>query len=358
MGPRLLLFYISSGLSIISIIIEVSATEEIQRNSADYIILLQKHRNSHSDKFFKIISSASMYISVLIGYILFLVFKAKSGILCIIITYTGLWLGNLMKNILSHPRPFWFDSDIEAISCPLDYGAPSGHATTVGSTIFFFFLNYFEHRKVLTSVLCFASLVLVGVDRNYLGVHFYFQVVLGYSFAFFISAGFLLKKTWMAVKSSGDSPKRLVLAQLIGFFMLFLGVIIYFVRDPEMKEVWRENYKDKCGKNLERTDSLYDPLEESSGIMIPVGLLLGLYFKKPKKNRSWVYKLISLIIFSIGLIIEQVIEIYIKKLERPLAFFLLTFLRYLIGLYISVFTTFIVSYFIRCVKKSNIDGNN
>src|SRR5574343_1570453 len=142
MQTRLLIFYIASGLSIISIIIEVSATEEIQRNSADYIIQLQKHRNSDSDKFFKIISSASMYISVLIGFVLFLVFKPKSGILCIIITYCGLWLGNIWKNILAHPRPFWFDSDVDAISCPLDYGAPSGHATTVGSTILFFLLNY------------------------------------------------------------------------------------------------------------------------------------------------------------------------------------------------------------------------
>ena len=358
MSPRLLLFYISSGLSIISIIIEVSATEEIQQNSADYIILLQKHRNSHSDQFFKIISSASMYISVLIGFILFLVFKPKSGILCIIITYAGLWLGNLMKNILSHPRPFWFDSDIDAIRCPLDYGAPSGHATTVGSTILFFLLNYYKNHQVLTLALCFSSLVLVGVDRNYLGVHFYFQVVLGYSFAFFISSVFTLKKTWLFLKSSQSFFKIQVLIQVFVLLLLFFGVLIYFVRDPEMRDVWKENFKNKCKKTLDRTDSLYDPLEESSGIIIPSGLLLGLYIRKPKKVRSWVYKLLSLIIFSIGLIIEQVSEIYIKKLERPLAFFLLAFLRYLIGLYISAFTTLIVSYFIRCGKKSNIDGNN
>jgi hypothetical protein len=253
--------------------------------------------------------------------------------------------------LIAHPRPFWYDSEVAALSCPLDFGSPSGHAATVGSTILFFCLFFYEKQKILTVSCSFALLFLIGFDRNYLGVHFYFQVVLGYSFAFLVASWMTWKETWLLIKKFRKSLKLQITFQVFYLGLLLFGVLIYFVRDPELKDSWKKNYESKCSKNLLKSDSLYDPLEESSSILIVSGLILGLYLLKPFKKKGKIYKLLSIIVFAIGLVLEQVIEMYIKRLSRPASFTLLSLIRFIIGLYVTAITPLIVSFCIRRCKE-------
>ena len=195
------LIILASILSAICLIIELTATDQLQTSSAEYINNLQKHNTKAAEGFFKFMSSAYLYVALAIGFAIFMWDGKKLGMLCIIVTYVLTWVGDFFKMAISHPRPFWIDPEIHAIECARDFGAPSGHAITVGGVIIYFYLALFSKYKILSTAVTAALLALLAVDRNYIGVHFYFQVILGYSFGFFIDAVLMSPIVWMSLTS-------------------------------------------------------------------------------------------------------------------------------------------------------------
>lgn len=342
----------SAILAVLCIIVEVAAVSGLQDSSADYIYSLQKDRNKASEYFFIIVSQGTEYVAMVIGFVYYLISRSKDALMCIYVTFFATWLGDVLKMVIAHPRPFWYDSRIDAILCSKDYGSPSGHAGTVGALIIFFYWINLKKNLIVSTSIAAVSLGLLALDRNYLGLHFYFQVIFGYSIAFFIVSLVKLPKFWNLVDLTSSNLKKNLMFQSILLLLLSLGLLIFFIRDPELKEDWKENYKDQCSNTLTKQKALFSSLLESSSLMIAAGINLGCYLNKHKMEDGWKYKVSSIVILIIGGVIEQVCESFIKTLTQGASFSLFCILRYLIGVYIAAFIPFSLS----CCFNKNLDN--
>lgn len=338
-----ILFILGGFLSIVCLIIEIAAVDSLQDSSEDYIYDIQKGNNSSSENFFKIVSSGSIYITMVIGIFAYTGFFNDIGGLCVLVTFTATWVGDVLKMGIAHPRPFWDDSRIDAMSCPKDFGAPSGHAIVVGAVIFYFFVQFFKKAKILSFVIALILLALVGFDRNYLGVHFYFQVILGYTLAFWLVICFVTPRFWEFLTSLNKKILRLIFVEAVLFVCLGIGIAVYFGRDPEFKDKWKVNFNNKCSGDINTEAALFKSLSESTSIMIPAGFVIRYYFTLPKFNKNWKFWLCAYsIIIPFG-VLEQVCESYVAKLDKVGHFILFCILRFISGFYISYLTPFVLS---------------
>ncbi len=123
---------------------------------------------------------------ILIASILFLVIKNKKIGLSIFSNLgIAAILNFLLKNILQRPRPTEYRLIQES-----GYSFPSGHSMV--SMAFYGFLIYLiykniKNKKVKWSLICVLSLliVMIGISRIYLGVHYTSDVLAGFLVAIF-----------------------------------------------------------------------------------------------------------------------------------------------------------------------------
>lgn len=94
----------------------------------------------------------------------------------ILLIGTGL---NLTLKLASHaPRPYWISTDILALSAESTFGMPSGHAETAAGL---WGLMAFSLRRRWAWIAAAALILLIGLSRIYLGVHFPLDVVAGWT---------------------------------------------------------------------------------------------------------------------------------------------------------------------------------
>jgi hypothetical protein len=95
-------------------------------------------------------------------------------------------INHVMKTIIANPRPFavdgsfsqnWAVSDAKSAELAAEYSTPSGHAMAGGS--FYTFL-YASVRSRWVRFLAVAALLLTGISRPYLGVHYVEDILLGW----------------------------------------------------------------------------------------------------------------------------------------------------------------------------------
>ena len=125
-----------------------------------------------------------------LGGAIYLAGNRRTGLMALTGFYVALGTAATLKILISHPRPYWVYPEVVAFDCPTDFGAPSGHATRVGATVLVLWACWRGNGKrrflkALTAGLCLA---VVALDRIYLGVHFYFQVVFGLAVGNFIAS--------------------------------------------------------------------------------------------------------------------------------------------------------------------------
>jgi undecaprenyl-diphosphatase len=140
------------------------------------------------DQFFIAISISSnpvpqILITLLGFFVLYLLNKKLEAICCIfnigITGFTNLVLKNTVKR--SRPTGIWLT---EAHG----YGFPSGHSsisTAIGIVLIYFIIKRIKNKKIayLISGLIFTYLILVGISRVYVGVHYPTDVLGGWAIA-------------------------------------------------------------------------------------------------------------------------------------------------------------------------------
>jgi membrane-associated phospholipid phosphatase len=337
------LFIFSLLIFVLCLFIEILAKNPLQDSSTSYIRAIQKDWTESSKIFFMVISVGAESLVMGIGFIYYVVSGSQNSLMCIHLTFAVTWFGDFLKMVIAHPRPFWYSSDVKGFSCASDYGSPSGHATVVGSVIMFFFFLNFQKNRVLSTLVAAVALGILGFDRNYLGVHFYFQVVLGFALAFLASICCFLPQIRLWIRRTSENLRDLVAFHIVVIVLLLSGVLVYFIRDPELKEDWKSNFKSDCSGSLNSSKALFKSLSEGSCLVICASFSLGLYLKQLQPRRGIKTLLLSLLILLIGAGLEQVSELFIKRLSRPITFLLLCLVRYLTGLYITILIPFILS---------------
>jgi len=172
--------------------------------------------------------------------------EKKSFALISLILFTTVITGAL-KALIARPRP----EGVVTFEEKNTFSMPSGHATIISSVFFFAKTEIKKHEKALFII----SIILVGISRLYLGVHFLSDVlagiILGYVLGkiFWLSYGELKKiSTTLAKNNEGKIFILLLIITLIalellpdwfnaGFLLIgyFIGYITYTIKGIKIK---------------------------------------------------------------------------------------------------------------------------
>ena len=183
------ILYISIPLLLIILLItsKVIVGKELYIDKLAYHLFIEKLRNDKLTTFMKLATKLSnpevMIVIAIISIIICIKFiKNKKLSLGIILNLAGITIINqILKFIFRRERPTGYRL-IEMSG----YSFPSGHA--MASLAFYGLLIYITKRlvknkylKILLITLNIAIIILIGVSRIYLGVHYLSDVLTGYS---------------------------------------------------------------------------------------------------------------------------------------------------------------------------------
>ncbi|MBD3157335.1 MAG: phosphatase PAP2 family protein [Candidatus Lokiarchaeota archaeon] len=147
------------------------------------------------------LGSEAFYIAFIL--IVYWVYDKRTAIRTAFVLLASLLLNYWLKVLIQNPRPDpsnWY-GDYEASN----YSTPSGHAQNSAS---FFGWIAAEARTSWIHILSLVLIVLIGVSRVYLGVHYLTDVVLGWAVGLFVVVLVLLSENWIRKQISKVSEWR------------------------------------------------------------------------------------------------------------------------------------------------------
>jgi membrane-associated phospholipid phosphatase len=157
---------------------------------------LADHRNVYLTHFFHAASffgSATFYVFFTI--LLYVMWDKRLAVRLTVVVLLTMAFNDLLKILIKNPRPFvadgtyekkWAVPPAEAKALALEYSTPSGHA--MGSAAFYTYLLAFTRNRLIR-VGIVLLIVLIGVSRPYLGVHYVEDVLLGWAIGLLFGLG-------------------------------------------------------------------------------------------------------------------------------------------------------------------------
>lgn len=167
----------------IAIIEDIFEKETMTIDLLIYKIIVQNMRNDVLTSIFKVITNfGGAYCLILVATLSAIFIKDKKIAFSIpinLMVITGLNL--LLKNIVERPRPEGYRLITET-----GYSFPSGHsmisAAFYGLIIYFIWKNVKDKKlKYISCALLGILIVLIGISRIYLGVHYASDVIGGFT---------------------------------------------------------------------------------------------------------------------------------------------------------------------------------
>ena len=148
-------------------------------------------------------------------------------------------LNGITKLIVKSPRPYWVDKRVIPVARERSFGLPSGHA--MNAAALWGQISREFQRRWLTWV-CIVMIVLIGLSRLVLGVHFTFDVAFGWVLGLAVYLLFNRYYTPLAARVKVLPLKRqLALALLTSLLMVTLIVLAGLPgRTWAMPAVWAE----------------------------------------------------------------------------------------------------------------------
>ncbi len=156
--------------------------------------ILFSDRNMFWNGFFKVVTHAgSIFFLILILLVIFMLTRKKYyGIMGFICLFCAGFISTIIKYIVRRPRP----EDIALIS-ETGYSFPSTHAVmsmAVFGLIIYFTIKYAKSNalKISVSIAFPIVILLVGISRVYLGVHYFSDVVAGWLLGATLTLGMMI----------------------------------------------------------------------------------------------------------------------------------------------------------------------
>ena len=143
-------------------------------------------------------------------------------------------VNHILKTLIGNPRPFvadgswvemWVVSKGHVESLVLEYSTPSGHAMSVAA--FYTYLAAATRRRWL-SVTAVIVMLLVGLSRPYLGVHYFEDILLGWLLGGLLAWGALrygdsIERQWGKVSFAHQALALVVFSVAMWAFTYMLG---------------------------------------------------------------------------------------------------------------------------------------
>jgi len=150
------------------------------------------------------------------------------------------WLNELLKIIFHDPRPYWYSTAVKAYANETSFGLPSGHSQTAVAV--WGMIAYYVKRPWVWGV-SIAMMVLIGLSRIFLGVHFPTDVLVGW-----LVGGLLLYcfiKFWDPVSAwlkKMTFAQQTLVALLVSLgFIGTMQIAILFLGDWAIPQEWLTN---------------------------------------------------------------------------------------------------------------------
>ncbi len=146
----------------------------------------------------------------------------------------------VLKWALHLPRPYWYDPRVQGLAAETYFGAPSLHSQVPASI---FGLIAATFRRAWIWVVVVPLIFVIGLSRLVLGVHFYFDVLLGWALGAVGIWVFVTQeakvKAWFEGQKVADQIAVVFLSSL---GMISLGALVLALTgDFELPEVWISN---------------------------------------------------------------------------------------------------------------------
>lgn len=230
------------------------------------IIFLQSLGNGLSTpmQFFTFLGQEEFYI--LLMPILYWSVNVVLGLRVGILLMLSNGFVSVLQLAFHSPRPFWYSSQVRALTEEMYFGMPSGHAMNAVSV---WGLIAVSMRRTWSLVLLILLIFLIGFSRVVLGVHFPIDVVAGWLFGMLLLWLFLLLEAPILAWFSRHSLATQV---LIAFsvslaYILVAALIKMSLADFQFPAGWVEN----ATVNLQ---GLFDPFSLAR-IITTGGVLFG-----------------------------------------------------------------------------------
>lgn len=147
-------------------------------------------------QFFTFLGGEQGYILLII--IIYWTFSKRVAIRVVYALLFSALLNQTLKIFIRNPRPFvidgtyqqnWAVSSTDATELAQEFSTPSGHAQSSST---FWWMLHLDVKSRVTFILLPVMVLLIGISRVYLGVHFLEDVILGWVLGFLVVV-FVLK---------------------------------------------------------------------------------------------------------------------------------------------------------------------
>ena len=178
---------------------------------------------------------------------LYWVVSAQLGFRVLLVLLSTDFLGVASKQLLRQPRPYWV-GNVQALAEETSYGIPSTHAS---DTIAVWGYLVYKFNKAWLWVLTFLVVLLVGISRMYLGVHFPTDVLGGWLLGLVGIFLVVMGEKWLSPYLKKQSTGMLIgIGFLVSVGMILVGWLIglLIASSPDPTE-WAE-YAAKARRHL------------------------------------------------------------------------------------------------------------
>lgn len=329
-------------VALICTYLEISHQAYLEESGTDIILWLQGYKSPLLNLMFEVLGGILAVLFLVASGVLYLCGHREIGVIGTYAGFFGAAISGTAKMLILHPRPFWKVQNIEVVSCPYDWGAPSGHASSGGAAMIV--LAYFwlqsksnNHWKILLLIL---SLLITLIDRVYLGLHFHFQVILGYSYSAVVAFYYLSKTQREGFFSLSQNKKTLISEHCKALGFAVFSAFVYSQQYIEIEENWKINYKEKCSRQLKFEDVMVKNISEAMYVWIISGLLFGFYMLEGCRRPAMSLKVIIVsLVFYLGVLAYVVVmdKVFIVRFPYYVRFVLLCLNRFAAGFVMSFY---------------------
>lgn len=304
------------ALSIACFVTQATILSNLQESGSDLTIWIQSWSTFWLDDLFRFLSDFSIIALTLFGLLIYCGLSIKIGEVITTVTLFSIFITEFLKMVYSQPRPFWIYSEIKGIKCETGWGAPSGHAIMAGAVIGFlggFYINT-KYRPILSVILMSILIFIIDLDRLYLGVHFYFQVIQGNLIGFLIADIFLRPKPAKWLHKITSDWRKLLIIVLFCALLYVTNLMLFLYRKTNWENKWTRNIKKYCdGEEVNDTDVMKGTALDATIFIFLPGFWIGRFLLRIEPVfRKRLARLIGVFNLAVLLVIDQTLEYLVK----------------------------------------------
>ncbi len=290
-------------------------------------------------KFFSFLGTENFYLLVM--PVIYWGFDAALGLRLGMMLMLSSGVNTIFKFAFHSPRPYWVNTEVQALSSEASFGVPSGHAQNA-LTLWGVWASYL--RKAWVWAIAIFVILGISLSRLYLAVHFPFDTLVGWLIGILLLVSF--NRAWEPVSvwaQKQSMGKQIGAAFFASILLLLVGLFVAStLKDWTLPVAWEQNAA-RAGGEMPDPVSLSGLITSSATLF---GILAGVAWITPKggyhvasqiqqRIQQYVVGILGLGILYLGLK-------FIFPAGDDLIAYIFRYIRYtLVGFWISGFAPYI-----------------